>query len=275
METSELQFGKKRRTNSLLSECVKWQVQSLLLQYCYMLFATRDSNSAATNSKSLTWRTCIIHCTVPIWPKVTTRLGHWKKQLDGSLFKSILGSRKQEGHGSRQGAYSSSKTVSINWSTCGINVSVYSLIMWKVTSVYVYYNPECVNILVLRVVREKQMFSDPPITVTARSRAWTVSACSNIGVVGSNLTRHGCLSVFILCLCCSVCSLRPCKGWSCVQGVLQTVHRIRNRKSGQGPTKGCRQCYISASCCAVQIWLLERFVPSMCNVVLYSSNQKQ
>jgi hypothetical protein len=34
-----------------------------------------------------------------------------------------------------------------------------------------------------------------PITVAARSRAWTVFA----------RLRHGCLCAFILCLCCSVC----------------------------------------------------------------------
>jgi hypothetical protein len=33
----------------------------------------------------------------------------------------------------------------------------------------------------------------------------------------------------------SVCRWRPCDGWSPVQGVLSTVYRLRNWKSGQGP----------------------------------------
>jgi hypothetical protein len=40
---------------------------------------------------------------------------------------------------------------------------------------------------------------------------------------------------FMLCLCYSVAT-----GWSPVQGVIPTVYRLRNWKSGHGPTKGCR-----------------------------------
>jgi hypothetical protein len=53
-------------------------------------------------------------------------------------------------------------------------------------------------------------------------------------------TRHGCVFAFILCLGSGLSS-----GWSPVQGVLPTVHRIKKLKSGQGPTKDCRAIYRS------------------------------
>jgi hypothetical protein len=67
-----------------------------------------------------------------------------------------------------------------------------------------------------------------PITVTARSKAWTVFARSNAGIVNSNPTRSNdvcivCIySVFVLfCVCRGLET-----GWSPVQGVLPTVYRI-------------------------------------------------
>jgi hypothetical protein len=46
-----------------------------------------------------------------------------------------------------------------------------------------------------------------PVTVAARSKAWTVFARSDAAIVGSN-TTHGMdvwsVYVFILCLCCPV-----------------------------------------------------------------------
>jgi hypothetical protein len=80
------------------------------------------------------------------------------------------------------------------------------------------------------------------ITVAAQSKTWTVYARSNIGVIGSNPTRGLVVCAFILCLCCPAyryCSC-PAMGRSPVQGVVPTVYRLRNWKSGQGPTKGCR-----------------------------------
>jgi hypothetical protein len=44
-----------------------------------------------------------------------------------------------------------------------------------------------------------------PITVAARSEAWTVCARSNTGIVGSNST-HG------MDVCAVLCRLRPCDG---------------------------------------------------------------
>jgi hypothetical protein len=50
-------------------------------------------------------------------------------------------------------------------------------------------------------------------TVTARSKAWIVFAHWNSGIVGSKPAWvYGCLSAFILCLCCPVCRRRPCDG---------------------------------------------------------------
>jgi hypothetical protein len=58
-----------------------------------------------------------------------------------------------------------------------------------------------------------------PITVAARSKAWTVFARSNAGIVGSNPTRgmDVCVySVFVL-------GSGLATGWSLVQGVLPSV----------------------------------------------------
>jgi hypothetical protein len=41
-----------------------------------------------------------------------------------------------------------------------------------------------------------------PITVAARSKAWTVFACSNAGIAGSNPTESMDVSVRLFCLCC-------------------------------------------------------------------------
>jgi hypothetical protein len=59
-----------------------------------------------------------------------------------------------------------------------------------------------------------------PITAAARSKAWTVFARSNAGILGSNPTRgmDVCLfySVFVL-------DSGLATGWSLVQGVLSNV----------------------------------------------------
>jgi hypothetical protein len=74
-----------------------------------------------------------------------------------------------------------------------------------------------------------------PITVAARSNAWTVFDRSNAGVVGSNPTQGMDVRVRLFCVCvvlCVDCGLAT--GWSPVQGDLPTVYRLRN-KIGQGP----------------------------------------
>jgi hypothetical protein len=78
-----------------------------------------------------------------------------------------------------------------------------------------------------------------PITVAARSRAWTVFARSNTGVVGSYPPQHMDIRVCLYCLCCPVVeALRRADPPS------KESYRLcigsRNWKSGQGPTKGCR-----------------------------------
>jgi hypothetical protein len=77
-----------------------------------------------------------------------------------------------------------------------------------------------------------------PITVAARSKAWTVFARSNSGIVGSNLTRGMDVSLLLFCVCVVLClGSGLATGWSPVQGVIPTVYRLRNCKSWQGPTK--------------------------------------
>jgi hypothetical protein len=44
-----------------------------------------------------------------------------------------------------------------------------------------------------------------PITVAARSKAWTVFACSNTGIVGSNPTRGMDVCVRLFCVCVVLC----------------------------------------------------------------------
>jgi hypothetical protein len=78
------------------------------------------------------------------------------------------------------------------------------------------------------------------ITVAAQSKAWTVFARSNTGVVGLNPTRIMDVCVRVFCFCVVLCvGSGLTTGWSPVQGVLPTKYRLRNCKSGQGP-KGYR-----------------------------------
>jgi hypothetical protein len=79
-------------------------------------------------------------------------------------------------------------------------------------------------------------FVTKPITVAARN----VFASTNTGIVGSNPTRGMDVCVHLFCVCVGLCvGSSFAKGWSLMQGVLPTVYRLRNWKSGQGP-KDCR-----------------------------------
>jgi hypothetical protein len=75
-----------------------------------------------------------------------------------------------------------------------------------------------------------------PTIVAAGSKAWTVFTRSNTGNVASNPSHD--IDVCVRLFCVSVV-LRVgsglAMGWSPVQGVLPTVYRLRNWKSGQGP----------------------------------------
>jgi hypothetical protein len=78
-----------------------------------------------------------------------------------------------------------------------------------------------------------------PMTVAAQS--WTVFARSNSGIVCSNPTQDMDVCVHLFCVCVVLCvGSGLATGWSPAQGVLPIVCRLRNWKSGQGPTKGCR-----------------------------------
>jgi hypothetical protein len=70
----------------------------------------------------------------------------------------------------------------------------------------------------------------------ARSKAWTVFARLNTGIVGSNPTRDMNVCVRLLCVCVVLCAGSGlATGWSPVQRVLLTVYRIKKQKSGKGP----------------------------------------
>jgi hypothetical protein len=75
-----------------------------------------------------------------------------------------------------------------------------------------------------------------PITVAARSKAWTVFARSNTGIVGTNPSPVMDVYVRLFCVCVLLCAGSGlATGWSPVRGVLPAVYRLRNWKSGQGP----------------------------------------
>jgi hypothetical protein len=73
-----------------------------------------------------------------------------------------------------------------------------------------------------------------PITVAAQSKAWTVFARSNTGIVGSNPTWGMDVSVRLLCVLGSVVST----GWSPIQGALSPVYRIKKLKKRPRSNKG-------------------------------------
>jgi hypothetical protein len=81
----------------------------------------------------------------------------------------------------------------------------------------------------------------PPITVAARSKAWTVFARSNTGIMGSNPTQAMDVCMRLFCVCDVLCEGSGlATGSSPVQGVPPTVYRLRNWKSDEDPKKGCR-----------------------------------
>jgi hypothetical protein len=78
-----------------------------------------------------------------------------------------------------------------------------------------------------------------PITVAARSQAWTIFARSNAVIVGSNPIRGLDVYVCLFCVCVVPCVASGlAKGWSPVQGVLPTVYRIRKVKKQPRSNKG-------------------------------------
>jgi hypothetical protein len=78
-----------------------------------------------------------------------------------------------------------------------------------------------------------------PITVAARPNARTVFARLNTGVVRSNPTRGMDICLRLFCVCVVLCvGSGLATGWSPVQGVLQTVYRIKKLKKRPRPNKG-------------------------------------
>jgi hypothetical protein len=76
-----------------------------------------------------------------------------------------------------------------------------------------------------------------PVTVAARSKAWTVFARSNTRVVSSNHTRS--MDVCVRLFCVVLCVGRGLvMGWSPVQRVLPTAYRIKKLKKRPRPNKG-------------------------------------
>jgi hypothetical protein len=72
------------------------------------------------------------------------------------------------------------------------------------------------------------------------SKAWTVFARPHNGIVGSNPTWFMGVCVPLFCDCAVLCvGSDLARGWSPVEGILPTLKRSRNWKSGQDPTKGC------------------------------------
>jgi hypothetical protein len=70
-----------------------------------------------------------------------------------------------------------------------------------------------------------------PFTVAARSKAWTVFAVCNAGIVGSNPTQGMDVCVLLFRVCVVLCvGSGLATGWSPVQGVLLTVYKIKKLK---------------------------------------------
>jgi hypothetical protein len=79
------------------------------------------------------------------------------------------------------------------------------------------------------------------ITVAEQSKVWTLFAHSNTGIVGSNPTRIMDVYVRLFLVCVVLCvGSGIATGWSPVQGVLPTVHRIRKLKKRPRSKKDCR-----------------------------------
>jgi hypothetical protein len=81
-----------------------------------------------------------------------------------------------------------------------------------------------------------------PIRVDARSKAWTVSARWNTGIVGSNPTRGMDVCVRLLHVRVFLCIGR---GVATAHAPSKESYRQRNWKSGQSQRKGCRAIIIT------------------------------
>jgi hypothetical protein len=85
----------------------------------------------------------------------------------------------------------------------------------------------------------KHWHQHKPVTLAAQSKAWTVFARSEAGIVGSNPNQGmdvWCGYAFILCLCCPVFRYRPCDGLI-TRPMSPTIYEkwLRNWIRVQGP----------------------------------------
>jgi hypothetical protein len=81
--------------------------------------------------------------------------------------------------------------------------------------------------------------SPVPVTVTARSKVWTVFARSNAGIMGSNPTRGMDICVRLFCVCVVLCRALRRADPPAMESY-QMCTGLRNWKSDQGPTNGRR-----------------------------------
>jgi hypothetical protein len=83
--------------------------------------------------------------------------------------------------------------------------------------------------------------SSRPIAVAGRSRACTVLARSNAGIMCSNPTQGMDVYVRLFCVYAVLyIGSGLAKGQSSVQEVLPTVYRVKKMKKRSFPTKDCR-----------------------------------
>jgi hypothetical protein len=94
-----------------------------------------------------------------------------------------------------------------------------------------------------------------PITVAARSKAWTLFVRCNTEIVGSNPSgsMDVCLRLFCVCVLCVGSGLAT--DWSPVQGVLPATYRTRKtEKQAKTQQKGCRALESPAFCQILIYW---------------------
>jgi hypothetical protein len=85
----------------------------------------------------------------------------------------------------------------------------------------------------------ERICEEAPVTVASLSKASTVFARSDAGIVGSNPTQGMDVWSMYMCLffvCAGLCLGRDlATSWSLVQGVIPNVNKSGDWKSGQGP----------------------------------------